>query len=150
MPIWRNWEGLMERGSEMDNGVVIIKQIKLTLPTKRDILCAMLSMAGCKVSSIPNKVEGNESYSDEWEYFNPERVEEPSVLPEHWKMVYEFHNQPDMRDCRELRYRYVHCPEEILPQYPRVPCKGIFCLVDRWVRWNSIQEKNLIHIGNEF
>jgi len=81
--------------------------------------------------------------------FDPEQVENPDTLPDYWKMVWEMHNKPDMGDCRSLRYRYVHIPRDILPRYPRVPCKGLFQL-DRDVDIDNLKETDLIHIGNEF
>lgn len=134
----------------MNNGITIIKPIKDSQISTSDLRRALLKDLGCSISGMPNEVEGNIAYSNKWEYFNPRKVTDPEALPEHWKMVFDFHNKPEMRDCRELKYRYVHCPTEILPQYPRVDCKGIFGLCDNSVRWNKIAAYDLIHIGNEF
>lgn len=133
----------------MNNGITKIKPIESKV-TKGDFACALLKDLGCRVSNMPDKVEGSISYSNNWEYFNPERVIDPESLPYHWKMVFDSHNKPEMKDCRDFKYRYVHCSDEIIPHYPRVPCKGIFCLFSNAVRWNNIKANDLIHIGNEF
>ena len=129
-----------------------LKTIQSDVPTKRDIIFALMTACGAKISSMPEEIEGQIVYSDRYELFDPEKVRKHDIpnLPEPWDQAYKLHMQPDMGDCRTLRYRYVHVPVEILPEYPRVPCKGIFGLTDRKVRANQIKAKNLIFIGNEF
>lgn len=129
----------------MTNGVRIIEPIESHV-TDRDIFLGLLDAFGASVSSMPRNYESH-AYSDNWEYFDPEEVEDPEALPEHWKKVYKMHNRPEMRDCRDLKFRYVHTPEDILPAYPRVPCKGIFCLESNKVSWDAITAKDLIHIN---
>jgi len=127
-------------------------KVKQDIPTVRDMVMALLVDAGCHVSSMPSEVEGNVSFTSEWELFDPEKVRKDNVddLPPHWRMVYDMHMRPGMGDCRELRYRYVHAPEDIFPSYPKVFCRGIFCLDSRKVRSDRISSRNLIHIGDEF
>lgn len=135
----------------MENGVKVIRPITDSRITQRDLLFALFKdLGGCSVSNMPDEVEGNKSYSDNWEYFNPTEVEDATVLPEYWRIVYNLHNRKDMKDCRDLHYRYIHCPIDIMPRYPRVPCKGIFCLCNNNIKWNAITSEDLIHIGNEF
>jgi len=118
--------------------------------TTRDMLGALLSDVGCSVSNMPRKTECV-VYTNKWEYFDPDKVEDIEDLPEYWEMVYEMHNRPEMGDCRSLHYKYVHIPVEIICQYPRVPVKGMFCLsynVDK--KPDEIRASDLIWIGNEF
>lgn len=126
-----------------------IKPINDALVTDRMLFGALASDLGCSVSGIPRNYNSI-SYNGKWEYFDPAKVKFPDDLPDHWAMVFKMHNRPDMGDCRYLKYRYVHTPIDILPQYPHIPCKGIFCLTDKNIPIDQIQGKDLIHIGNEF
>ncbi len=131
------------------NCIKIIKVKEDEGITKRDLLSALLVHLGATVSNMPRNLSGHqETYSDNCELFDPRKVTKSDILPDYWKMVYDMHNKPDMGDCRYFRYRYVHIPYEIIPQYPRVPCKGIFCLDSKKVRSNNIKTSNLVFIGN--
>lgn len=135
---------------KFDNGVAVIKPFVGRNPTKFDWLLAMLDWAGVKVSSMPRGYsEKCKSYSESWEVFDPTQVEDVDSLPEIWKKVYRIHNEPSRRDCVNLAYRYVHTPVDILPQYPRVPCKGIFVITDKELDLEKLTADDLIHIGNE-
>jgi len=134
----------------MINGIQEIKPIETDIPTQRDLLSALLVDLGCSVSNMPRVVAGDRIFTHRWEVFDPEEVTQPEYLPEYWRMVWDLHNAPDRKDCVSLRYRYVHCPKEILGEYPRVPCSGIFALCDRAIPRNRIKAKDLIHIGNDF
>jgi hypothetical protein len=132
------------------NGITIIDPIIHKEVSTRDILLHCLSCAGATVSSIPkDELKGQETFSKQYELFDPEKVNEKDNLPPHWYEVYEMHNRPEMKDCRDLCYRYVHCPEEIYPYYPKVLCKGIFCLTNRNIKLNKIHEDDLTFIGDE-
>ena len=131
------------------NGITAIKPFDTGNITKQDVFAGLLSLCGAKVSNMPENYI-SKSYDDRWELFNPAKVKSPEDLPEHWAMVYEFHNEPDRIDCVRFKYRYVHIPIDILPRYPRVPCKGIFCLDNDTVKIKDITAEDLIHIGNEF
>jgi len=134
----------------MMNGTRMMKPLKdVGTVTTRDLLSALLVEAGVKVSGMPSNLE-EFVYTPNWEFFNPEKVKDSSDLPSHWRMVFDMHNRPDMKDCRDLKYRYVHTPEHILPQFPRLLCKGIFCLTDKNVKFKDIIANDLIYIGNEF
>ena len=130
------------------NGITEIKPLEFDGLTRTDLTSILFSIAGAHYSDMPRDYQ-SKSYSNKWEMFDPEKVVNPEELPDYWKMVYDMHNRPEMRDCRDLRYRYVHTPQKILPRYPRVPCQGIFQL-DRDVPVKKIRETSLIHIGNEF
>lgn len=132
----------------MKNGVLRIEDIKDSPITKNDLISCLLDIAGAHVSNIPRNYQ-SKAYSNYIEIFDPELVEDESKLPEYWKMVLNKHNEPDMGDCRTLRYRYAHIPYDILPRYPRVACKGLFQL-DRDVDISKLKETDLVHIGNEF
>lgn len=132
------------------NGVKIIKEIESDMPTGLDLCGALLVDLGCSISNMPREVEGNITYTERWEFFDPAKVSTPKNLPNHWAMVFEMHNRPDMKDCRDLKYRYIHAPTKILPRFPRVPCKGIFCITDKNIKLKDIKARDLIHIGNEF
>lgn len=127
----------------------IIKRPALNRPTAADLLSALLVEFGCKASGYDTPL-GQETYHDRWELFDPELVREGDELDAPWDMVYARHMQPNMRDCRELRYRYVHCPVKIFPQYPHFPCRGIFVLCSRSTRSDRLNEGDLIFIGDEF
>ena len=129
-----------------------IKPIESDTVVMRDLLFALIKECGARVSSMPDEIEGQTVYSDRYELFDPEKVRTVDIpnLPEPWNQAYAIHMRPDMRDCRTLRYRYIHVPEKILANYPRLPCKGIFGLTERRVRANQIKAKDLIFIGNEF
>jgi len=132
------------------NGIRMMKPLKdVGNITKVDILSALLVRAGVRVSSMPPNLE-EFTYTSNWEFFNPEKVKDPDDLPDYWGMVFDMHNRPDMKDCRDLKYRYVHTPERILPQFPRVLCRGIFCLTNKNVKFKEITADDLIYIGNEF
>lgn len=132
------------------NPITKIKPFDSDDITSRDLLGALIVDCGGSVSDMPRKTEGI-TYTDEWEYFDPEKVIDVEDLPDYWGMVYKMHTKPDMGDCRYLRYKYVHIPIEIICQYPRAPVKGIFCLacnVDK--KPDEIKANDLIWIGNEF
>jgi len=131
------------------NGVEKIKPFAKGNVKRKDLIFGLMSLLGASVSSMPKGYESR-AYSSNWELFDPEKVEHPEELPRHWKAVYEVHNKPEMKDCRQMRYRYVHVPVDILPHYPRVPCRGIFCLVNNEIKGSEVTAEDLIHIGNEF
>ena len=145
----------LEGFGEGDEGMKAIKEIKpiqSDVPIKGDIILALMTACGASISSMSDEIEGQITYSDRYELFDPEKVRQHDIpnLHEPWDKVYKLHMQPNVRDCRIFRYRYVYVPKEILPEYPRVPCKGIFGLTDRKVKANQIKSKDLIFIGNEF
>ena len=134
----------------MSKAVIKLKPFNIGKVTKLDLAFGMLDLLGCSISSMPRGLKSI-SYTNNWEYFNPEKVTNPEDLPDHWKIVYDLHMRPDMKDCRDLHYKYVHVPVEILAQYPRVPAKGIFCLATNTEKEpDKIQAEDLIWIGNEF
>jgi len=130
------------------NGIEKIEPFGLGNVTKQDIICAILSDLGVSISSRPRNYK-SKAYSSDWELFDPEKVEEPDELPEYWRRIYDLHNSPQWRDCRELKFRYVHVPVNILPGYPRIYCKGIFCLEDSEIKADEIKAEYLTYIGNE-
>jgi hypothetical protein len=130
----------------MKNGIMEIEPLKFDGLKRQDLVSLLFTIAGAKCSDMPADYQ-SKSYSNKWELFDPEKVDNPKDLPDYWKMVYDMHNRLDMKDCKDLRYRYVHTPEKILPRYPRVPCQGIFQLDRDTI---DIRETSLIHIGNEF
>lgn len=132
----------------MDNGITIIKPFDTGKITSMDFWSAMMKDCGCSVSHMPD-IEESKFYSPNWEYFNPERVEEPEDLPDYWKQVFDLHNKPEMGDCVRFRYRYVHVPIKIMCRYPRIPVRGIFVLDNENVKYNQITADDLIWIGNE-
>jgi len=131
------------------NGVYKLKQELFSNVTKVDLLQAMMVDLGVSVSNIPKDYQ-SKSYTENAEVFIPERVTKRDELPEFWKMVFDLHNEPRRKDCVRFGYRYVHLPYEIIPRYPRVPCKGIFCISDSTVDLTKLTADDLIHIGNEF
>jgi len=134
----------------MKEAVIKLKPFSTGKITELDLILGLLAELGCRVSSMPN-LKKSIAYSNEWEYFDPEKVTNPDELPDYWVMVYEMHNRPDMKDCRDLHYKYVHVPVEILAEYPRVPTRGIFCLATNTDKKpNEIEAEDLIWIGNEF
>ena len=134
----------------MTKAVIKLKPFDIGKVTKLDLALGMLDMLGCSISSMPH-IKESIAYSNNWEYFDPDKVTDIDKLPDYWQMVYEMHNRPEMKDCRDLHYKYVHIPVEILAQYPRVPVKGIFCLATNTEKEpNEIQAEDLIWIGNEF
>ena len=133
----------------MNNGLEIIEPFNIVPKLVRsDFLLGILDAVGCSISSMPRNYTSM-SYSDKWEFLDPELVEDESLLPEYWRKILALHNAPDRRDCVVLRYRYIHVPVEILPQYPRVPCKGIFVITDNSKKVEELTMDDLIHIGNE-
>ena len=137
------------------NGIEIIPPILSDSLGIRDVLFgAILDLSGASVSSIPKEYlkekekVGSLKWSNDWELLDPEKVSVPEELPDYWKKVYFAHNREDMKDCRELKYRYVHTPEDILPRWPRIPCKGVFCLVDSSLKIEKVTGFDLIHLGN--
>jgi len=133
---------------EFVNGIASIPPLAFQGLTEETLILAMFDTLGCSVSSMPRNYE-SKVYSDKWEVFDPEKVTNVDALPPHWKEVYKLHTAPDRTDCVLYRYRYVHTPRDILPQYPRVPCKGIFCISDDKIDINKLTERDLIHVGNE-
>ena len=126
-----------------------IKPIKDKDVAREDIL-ALLEYLGVSCSGYSEEdTKGSMAYSDRWELFDPEKVRKGDELPPPWDVVFEIHNRPEMRDCRDLRYRYVHAPQEILCRYPHLPVKGVFVLDSRKVRSDRIKGEDLIFIGNE-
>ena len=98
------------------NGITEIKPIDFGTITPVDYLDALMVGLGCSVSSMPRDYP-QKDYCGRWEVFNPRKVTDPEALPDYWRMVYDMHNKPDMKDCRDLRYRYVHIPIKIMCQY---------------------------------
>lgn len=134
----------------MTKAVIKLKPFNIGKVTKLDLAFGMLDMLGCTISSMPH-IKESTAYSSNWEYFDPVKVTDVNELPDYWKMVYDVHMRPDMKDCRDLHYKYVHVPVEILAEYPRVPVKGIFCLATNTDKKpDEIQAEDLIWIGNEF
>ncbi len=129
------------------NGVYEINPLKDANVTEQDVLLGLLSMAGASVGGMSG--EPGKSWCSQWEGFDPEEVKDPQALPDHWYAVWAKHNAPGMGDCISLRYRYVHAPIDILPSYPKMPCKGMFCLDNREIGWDDITGENLIHIDGE-
>lgn len=135
---------------KFQNGIMEIKlKGKHVEFLQRDWFDLAFKSLGASVSGMPDNYESHIE-TNKTELFDPEMVEQPCNLPLYWLKVYRKHNEPEMRDCVRLRYRYVHVPFDIVPQYPRVPCKGIFCLDSHKVRFDQITIKDLIHVGNEF
>jgi len=132
---------------KFENGVRQI-QLQEEVPklTQHDKINLCFTMLGASVSSMPRNYRSR-TETDKLELFDPEKVVDSKKLSSYWRKIWELHNQPERRDCVKLRYRYVHVPHNILPQYPRVPCKGVFCLTSREVKWYNITPNNLIHIG---
>ena len=83
----------------------------------------------------------------EWQLFDPEQVQDPSSLPEHWLKVFNLHFDPKRIDCRKLRFRYVHAPVPIIGNYPRAPRVGIFCL--HMNRESKITASDLVYIEDD-
>lgn len=134
----------------MTKAVIKLKPFNIGKVTELDLAFGMLDLLGCSISSMPRGLKSI-AYTNNWEYFDPEKVINPENLPDHWKIVYDLHMRPDMKDCRDLHYKYVHVPVEILAEYPRVPVRGIFCLATNTEKKpNEIQAEDLIWIGNEF
>lgn len=132
------------------NGVREIKPIQSREVTRNDWLMAMFhDLAGAKVSSIKEK-NCETPLISRWEVFDPEKVEDKNSLPYPWNFVYVIHNQPSRKDCITGRYRYVHSPKPILPQYPMNACSGLFVITNRKARIASLEGDDLIWIGDEF
>jgi hypothetical protein len=131
------------------NGITRIDPIKSSEVTTRDLLFALMTECGASVSSMPTELDGDRAYTSDWELFEPEEVEEPDDLPDYWHTVYDFHFAPDRSACEELGYRYIHAPTEIMPKYPRVPCRGIFCLTDHDLSISEVTGDDLYFIGDE-
>ena len=133
---------------EFRNGVTELDGIPSSKVESIDLLLGMMSDLGASVPSMPANLEFV-TYTDKYELMDPEQVENPEDLPPYWKVVYDVHNLPEMRDCRYLGYRYVHSPQEIMCRYPRVPCKGMFVITNRNVSVDEITGDDLIWIGDE-
>ena len=133
----------------MNNGLEIIEPFNVVPKlTRTDFLLGSFDMCGCSVSSMPKNYK-SKVYTDKWEFLDPEQVKDESMLPEYWRKILALHNAPDRKDCVTLRYRYVHIPVDVLPQYPRVPCKGIFVITDREKQIYELTSDDIIHIGIE-
>lgn len=128
------------------NGVMEVKLKNTIKLTQEDIMSMCFLALGASVSNMPANYHSR-TETDKLELFDPERVTNPEELPEYWRKVWALHNQPGRRACVDFRYRYVHVPFNILPQFPRVPCKGIFCLDSRKVSLHNIAADDLIHVG---
>ena len=131
------------------NGITEIKPIKTGIVKGSDLISALLVDLGCSVSDMPRNYPSKD-YCGKWEVFNPRQVVEPDDLPDYWRMVYDLHNAPQMKDCQDFGYRYVHIPIEIMCRYPRIPVKGIFCLCEPNVKIETMTGDDLININNEF
>lgn len=132
-----------------NNGVLTIDKVKQENIKKSDVLLDLFSLFGARVSSMPN-TNCKIKLIDRLELFDPIKVTNKDSIIYPWYLVYERHNQKDMKDCRDLKYRYLHVPFEIIPSYPKVPCSGIFCITDNTLNCNKISSNDLIWIGNEF
>ena len=131
----------------MINGIQEINPIKQHFPDQ-ELLFGILVDSGCLVSGFLNRP--SISYSEKWEIFDPSKVKDYNRLPDYWKKVYDEHFKPERKDCVELKYRYIHSPEKIIPQYPHGPCKGIFVISDKNIKIRDLTTKDLIWIGDEF
>jgi len=131
------------------NGIREIKPLRIGSLSSSDLIGALLVDLGCSVSGIP-RTYISKSYHTRWEIFDPEKVKDPKDLTTPWSMVWRVHHESDRIDCVRLAYRYVHTPIDIIPQYPHVPCKGIFCICHKEVKLKDLTVSDLIHIGNDF
>jgi hypothetical protein len=129
------------------NGVEVVDPIDTGVPTVSDIANALLVGLGCSYSRMPAGYP-NRRYTDQWEYFDPELVEDPDELPEHWRMIYDMHMRPDMADCRDLMYTYLHSPVDIMSAYPDYPTMGIFCVTGR-VDPKDIRRRDIVNINSD-
>jgi len=131
------------------NGITIKKEIFQDIPDRTTFILALFKDLGCHVSSMPDSYPTDLKFTNNIEIFDPEKVSNVDELPEYWKLVYQIHNKPIMRDCVDLRYRYIHVPYKIICGYPKIPCSGIF-VIERYIDLRKkIHAIDLININNE-
>lgn len=130
------------------SGVSEMAAVASELPTSSDLLMALLcDVGGGSCSSMPTKCEGDRDWSGKWEWFDPFAVNPDDVddLPEHWRLLLTSQNA----ECWRCGYRYVHAPEPILSQYPRVPVRGIFAVCNDGAMPETVKAGDLIHAGGQ-
>lgn len=131
------------------NGITKRKDVYHGLINEHHLIDALFKDLGFHVSSMPDDYPAELIFTNEIEIFDPEKVNEEKDLPDYWKRVYQMHNKPNMKDCVDLRYRYIHVPFKIMCQYPSIPCSGIF-VIDRDIDLRKkINPSRLININNE-
>lgn len=131
------------------NAVQIIAPIDGDGVTSRDLICAMLTDAGCTVGSMPKDPDGDQATTNNWEWFDPfalRTLGDVCELPSHWRTLVLAMNS----ECWSCGYRYVHAPVQILGDYPRVPMAGIFGVMRSSATPDDVTGKDLIHLGGEF
>ena len=130
------------------NPVIIMKEVKGDAVTERDLLGAMLVATGCSVGNMPSDAEGDNAITSDWEWFDPFKlrsVDDVLDLPAHWRTLVLALN----RECWSCGYRYIHAPEAILGEYPRVPRAGIFGVMRSDATPYDVTGKDLIHLGGQ-
>lgn len=134
--------------NEYKNGILEINPVKdKELDLHNLALGLAFTIGGAHVSGYDKRI--STVFVNKWEIFDPEKVEDPSDLPEHWYKVYTTHNEPNRKACRDLKYRYLHSPKELLPDYPKTYCSGIFVITNKDTPINKITGSDLIYIGDE-
>lgn len=126
------------------NGIINIQPIKSEKVTSSLLCEALLSDLGCKVGSFQDNT--GKDYGVGWQWFDPSLVEKPFDLPSPWRSIFFAQNL----ECWKLGYRYVHCPEEIICQYPHNLVKGLFGVVNSSATSEDIKAKDLIHLNGQF
>ena len=126
---------------------MVIEPIDTGLPTTGDLAEGFLLSLGVSSSHYKKNYPAG-SYCDKWELMDPELVEDSAALPEYWKRIYDMHMQPNMRDCRDLRYYYIHSPVTIMCYYPTNPCAGIFCVSER-KPVSELRRYDLVNINSD-
>lgn len=127
------------------NHITKIAPIPSRKATNRELLLAMLADMGCGVSGVSG-IEDGDSYSGDWEWFDPFKVTDLDDLPDHWRAIVKNQNS----ECWREGFRYVHAPMPILCEYPRVPVKGIFVVTRRTATPEDVNVEDLIHTGGQF
>ncbi len=115
------------------------------------LISALLKDSGAIVSSMPDydESDGNKAYSQDIEWFDPllvSSMEEYQQLPWYWQSLL----RNITAHCLSFKYRFIHCPTEILCYYPQVCLKGIFIVTNPEATPDTVVGEDLIHSGGEF
>jgi hypothetical protein len=130
---------------ETVNGITEIAPIESRLPTARELLGAMLCECGASCGNFPRNPEGNRSWSDRWEWFDPFAVTAPDELPEPWVTLLRAQNV----ECWRCGYRYVHAPDELLGSHPTLPLRGVFAVTRLDATPDDVRAWDLVHLGGQ-
>lgn len=130
----------------MVNGVIKMSSLNDDSVKTCDLMFALVNLAGGITNKFPSDVDGDESLSSSYEWFDPYKITNIDELPWYWQYI----TLHQYDECWKCGYRYVHIPKPLLARFPRTPVRGIFSVIEWRCTPFNLRAENLIHLGNPF